>query len=52
MKLSGWGQYPVLDCRVEHLREGEAYPPCFAAAIPSSPAATAVPTATPRSART
>ena len=21
MKLSGWGRYPVLDCRLEHLRE-------------------------------
>ena len=26
MKLSGWGRYPVLDCRVERLREGEALP--------------------------
>ena len=26
MKLSGWGRYPVLDCQVEHLREGEALP--------------------------
>ena len=26
MKLSGWGRYPVLDCRVECLREGEALP--------------------------
>ncbi len=23
MKLSGWGRYPVLDCRLERLREGE-----------------------------
>jgi len=26
MKLSGWGRYPVLDCRIERLREGEALP--------------------------
>ena len=26
MKLSGWGRYPVLDCRVEPLREIEALP--------------------------
>ena len=26
MKLSGWGRYPVLDCRVECLREREALP--------------------------
>ena len=26
MKLSGWGRYPVLDCRVERLREGGALP--------------------------
>ena len=26
MKLSGWGRYPVLDCRVERLREREALP--------------------------
>ncbi len=26
MKLSGWGRYPVVDCRVERLREREALP--------------------------
>ena len=26
MKLSGWGRYPVLDCRLEHLREHESLP--------------------------
>ena len=26
MKLSGWGRHPVLDCRVERLRDGEALP--------------------------
>ena len=26
MKLSGWGQYPVLECRVEHLRRPEQLP--------------------------
>ena len=24
MKLSGWGRYPVLDCRIERLREADA----------------------------
>ena len=26
MKLSGWGRYPVLDCRLEHLRGREGLP--------------------------
>lgn len=26
MKLSGWGRYPVLECRVEHLRRPEQLP--------------------------
>ena len=26
MKLSGWGRYPVLNCRLEHLREHESLP--------------------------
>ena len=26
MNLSGWGRYPVLDCRVEHLRRSEELP--------------------------
>ena len=26
MKLSGWGRYPVLDCRLERLRERESLP--------------------------
>ena len=26
MKLSGWGRYPVLDCRMERLREPDALP--------------------------
>ena len=30
MKLSGWGRYPVLDCRLEHLRGCEDIPHLFA----------------------
>lgn len=29
MKLSGWGQYPVLDCRLEHLCEREGLSDLF-----------------------
>jgi len=30
MKLSGWGRYPVLECRLEHLRGYEALPDLLA----------------------
>lgn len=30
LKLSGWGRYPVLDCRPEHLRGREDIPDLFA----------------------